>query len=91
AMNPEFKKLEGCPPPGSIAQWAMIKAMKAQGMKIYDMGFCPGHVPLKEHPHYQIWRFKYGFGGDHVEFLPTYGIIMQPIKGKVFHYLKYKK
>ncbi|MFW5803653.1 MAG: lipid II:glycine glycyltransferase FemX [bacterium] len=91
AINPDFKKLEGCPPPGHVAQWEMIKTMKRIGLKNYDMGFCPGPIPNPEHPAYQIWRFKYGFGGMHVEFLPTYVKVLKPISGRVIRYLKYKQ
>ena len=82
AMHPAFKELN-CTSPGPLAQWEMIKFAKQSGAKIYDMGFCPGPEPLKNHPQYNIWRFKYGFGGDHVEFLPIYGKILQPLRGRI--------
>lgn len=90
AIDYRFKDLEGCPSPGQLAQWKMITNAKAQGAKIYDMGFCPGPVPLKEHPAYKIWRFKYGFGGDHVEYLPVYGKAIKPVSGKIFQYWRYR-
>lgn len=90
AINPYFKELN-CTSPGPLAQWEMIKFAKQSGAKIYDVGFCPGPIPIKTHPQYSIWRFKYGFGGDHVEFLPTYGKILKPIRGKLFEFLKYSK
>ena len=64
--------------------------MKNNGVGIYDMGFCPGPVPVLNHPAYNIWRFKYGFGGDHVEFLPTYGKVLDQIKGRAFKLIKNK-
>ena len=88
AINPEFKKLEGCPSPGQLAQWSMITEMKKRDAHMYDMGFCPGPIPDNSHPAYNIWRFKYGFGGTHVQFLPTYGKILHPVKGRFFRYLK---
>jgi len=91
AADSEFKKIEGCPSPGNFAQWEMIRTMKSLGLKVYDMGFCPGAVPYMEHPAYHIWRFKYGFGGKHVQFMPTYGKVMKPVTGRLFQYLKYKK
>lgn len=90
AINPNFKALKGCPSPGPLAQWEMISYVKQKDATIYDMGFCPGPVPDKSHPSYQIWRFKYGFGGYHVQFLPTYGKIINPVRGRIFRYLKYK-
>ena len=91
AINPNFKQLKGCPPPGAIAQWEMIKEMKRRGLALYDMGFCPGPVPDPNHPKYPIWRFKYGFGGEPVEFLPVYGKVIQPIRGRLFYFLNVKK
>jgi lipid II:glycine glycyltransferase (peptidoglycan interpeptide bridge formation enzyme) len=88
AINPEFKNLEGCPSPGQVAQWTMITEMKRRGAVTYDMGFCPGPVPDSAHPAYNIWRFKYGFGGDHVQFLPTYGKVLHPLKGRIFKFLR---
>ncbi len=88
AINREFKNIEGCPSPGETAQWAMIKYMKDKELKIYDMGFCSGEIPDPNNPFYQIWRFKYGFGGDYVEFLPQYGKVIKPISGRIFEYLK---
>ncbi len=87
-INPEFKHLEGCPSPGQVAQWTMIAEMKKRGALKYDMGFCPGAVPLSSHPAYNIWRFKYGFGGDHVQFLPVYGKVLHPLKGRIFKFLR---
>jgi len=91
AADPEFKNINGCPPPGNFAQWEMIRTMKSLGLKVYDMGFCPGAVPYTEHPSYDIWRFKFGFGGKHVQFMPTYGKVLKPVSGRIFQYLRYKK
>jgi len=91
ALDPDYKSLEGCPSPGHLTQWEIIKDMKSKGLNIYDMAFCPGPVPIKEHPQFGIWQFKYGFGGDHVEFLPTYGKILKPISGRIFKLLKHPK
>lgn len=89
AINPDFKSLKGCPSPGPFSQWSMINTMKSRGLKIYDLGFCPGPVPQKEHPNYTVWKYKYDFGGDHVEFLPTYGKVFKPIRGRLFYYKRY--
>lgn len=91
AVNPDYKKLEGCPSPGHYMQWVMIKYMKNKGLKKYDMAYCPGPVPQTDHPNYGIWRFKYDFGGDHVEYLPTYGKAIRPFTGRLFKALKYRK
>ena len=91
AIDPGFKNFEECPPPGNFAQWEMMRSMKAKGLKIYDLGFSPGDIPEKEHPQYEIWRFKYGFGGTYVMFLPVYGKVIRGIRGRLFRYLRYRK
>ncbi len=89
AINPDFKRIEGCPAPGHLTQWEMMVHMKNIGLKTYDLGFCPGPIPVNEHPEYKIWRFKYGFGGKHVQYLPTYGKILHPVIGRLFQCWKY--
>jgi len=69
----------------------MITEMKKRGAIKYDLGFCPGPVPIKTHPSYNIWRFKYGFNGDHILLMPTYGKVLSPLRGHIFQYLRYKK
>lgn len=88
AIDMKYKEYEDCPPPGHLAQWEMITGMKARGASLYDMGFCPGPVPQKEHPSYNIWRFKYGFGGDHVEFFPVYERSFNPVKLRLYKLFK---
>lgn len=91
AINPDYKKLKGCPSPGQISQWEMMKYAKKKGLETYDLNFCPGPVPQEEHPKFNVWTFKYGFGGVHVEYMPTYGKILKPIRGKLFQKLRYRK
>ncbi len=88
AINPDLTSSINCPPPGHFVQWSMIKTMKNYGLKIYDLGFCPENIPAKEHPEFNIWHFKYGFGGKFVQFMPNYGKIIKPVRGKIFHYLR---
>ena len=90
AMDPDFKSIPGCTSPGQIAQWEMIKYLKSINIKIYDLGFCPGPVPVASHPNYPIWRFKYGFGGDHVEYMPVFGKMLKPFRGRLFQLFKYR-
>lgn len=91
AININFKKFSNCPSPGPYAQWLMISKLKERDVKMYDMGFCPGKVPYKEHSKYGIWRFKYGFGGEHVQFMPVFGKVLKPVTGRIFKFLRYRK
>ncbi len=91
AINPNYKNLNGCPAPGHFAQWSIIKCMKSMGLKIYDMAFCPGAIPDENHPNYNMWKFKHGFGGMHILFMPTYMKILKPIRGKLFEKIRYRQ
>ncbi|MFC2152757.1 lipid II:glycine glycyltransferase FemX [Bacteroidota bacterium] len=91
AINPGFKKIENYPSPGPLSVWKIITTFKKKGLKIYDMGFCPGRVPIKGHPNYNVWVYKYSFGGIHVQFMPTYGKIIKPLRGRLFEFLIYRK
>lgn len=64
------------PPMGQLLHWEIIKWLKEKNYKIYDLGGSPGAIPQKEHPNYWVWRFKKGFNGDYVEFLPRYRYIL---------------
>lgn len=90
ALNLDYKKIEGCPAPGQYMQWLMISHLKEREHKLFDMAFCPGPIPINSHPNYNIWRFKHGFGGMHVQFLPTYGKAIKPLMGQVFKFIRYK-
>lgn len=89
-ISPEVSN-KNCPSPGHLLRWEIIRDLKRLGNKIHDMGFCPGPIPIKEHPMYGIWHFKHSFGGDHVEFLPTYGKVLRQLSGRIFKYLMYRK
>jgi lipid II:glycine glycyltransferase (peptidoglycan interpeptide bridge formation enzyme) len=89
AMDPQSKALPECPALGAAAQWAMISAAKKKGLAIYDLGFCPGPVPQQGHSRYNVWRFKYGFGGESVRFASIYGKILHPLWGTIYQKARY--
>lgn len=91
AVNHDYKKHVGSPPPGQYAYWQMIRDLKNTEISYYDLGFCPGPIPQKNHSAYGIWNFKYSLGPNHVQFTPTYGKAIKPIRGRLFKYIKYKK
>lgn len=89
ALNLSYKELDNCPSPGHFIQWIIIKNLREEGISTYDMAYCPGPVPDANHPNLNMWRFKFGFGGKHVQFLPTYGKVINPIRGRILkHWLK---
>jgi len=90
-MNPIVNSDKSIPSPGHFLRWEIINDLKMMGNVIHDMGFSPGPTPIKGHSNYGIWVFKHSFGGDHVEFLPTYGKALKPLRGRLFQYWRYSK
>lgn len=88
AVNHDVTKQKGCPSAGHMAQWQMIQHLKREGHKKYDMAFCPGPVPQKNHPLFDMWRFKFGFGGEYIRFMPIYGKVLNPLTGNIIKHLK---
>ena len=53
-----------------FVQYEIMKAMRDRGSSLYDLGGCEGPEPIEGHPNYGVWRFKHGFRGQFVRFLP---------------------
>lgn len=68
--------------PGAYAlQWQVIKDLKAQGIKRYNLwGIAPAGA--KNHRYAGVTTFKTGFGGEIVEFVPAQDLVV-----KRFRYL----
>ncbi|MBW6480697.1 MAG: peptidoglycan bridge formation glycyltransferase FemA/FemB family protein, partial [Bacteroidales bacterium] len=90
-IDAEYKTMKSCISPGPSSIWSIITTFKNLGYKTYDMGFCPGKIPVESHPHFNIWKFKHNFGPDHMQFMPTYGKVLRPVSGRILQYLIYKK
>ncbi len=59
------------PPTGQVLHFEIMRRLRDQGRRHYDMGGAPGPEPRPDHPNYTVWRFKHEFGGHYVEFLPA--------------------
>jgi lipid II:glycine glycyltransferase (peptidoglycan interpeptide bridge formation enzyme) len=64
--------------PSNLMMWEMIKFGKAQGCQTFDMWGSLGPEPDQKDPWFGFHRFKKGFGGDLVEFLGTYDLVVNP-------------
>ena len=66
--------------PGAYAiQWQVIKDLKKQGVKIYNLwGIAPPNQP--HHRYAGVTTFKTGFGGEVVEFIPAQDIVINQVK-----------
>lgn len=58
------------PGAAQVLQFEIMKRMRDDGHVWYDLGGCEGPVPVEGHPNFGVWRFKYGFVGEFVRFLP---------------------
>lgn len=69
--------------PGAYAlQWQVIKDLKKQGIKRYNLwGIAPKNQP--NHRYAGVTTFKTGFGGEVTEFIPAHDIIIDPIRYKL--------
>lgn len=66
--------------PGAYAlQWQVIKDLKKQGIKRYNLwGIAPKDQP--NHRYAGVTTFKTGFGGRQVEYLPAHDIVIDPLR-----------
>lgn len=68
----------------NLMMWEMIKFGKREGLEILDMWGSLGPEPNKSDPWYGFHKFKKGYGGDLMEFLGTYDLVIEPNLYKVF-------
>jgi lipid II:glycine glycyltransferase (peptidoglycan interpeptide bridge formation enzyme) len=74
ASTREYKELMA----PNLLMWELIKFGKKQGCERLDMWGALGPKPNKKDPWYGFHRFKQGYGGDLVEFLGTYDLVLEP-------------
>lgn len=71
------------PGAAQVVQYEIMKTMRDLGHVWYDLGGCEGPVPMDVHHNFGVWRFKYGFGGRFVRFLPYMRKIRGPFENLV--------
>ncbi len=62
----------------NLMMWEMIRLAQNLGCTSFDMWGSLGPEPDEKDPWYGFHRFKKGFGGDLVEFLGTYDLVLNP-------------
>lgn len=60
----------------NLMMWEMIKFGKANNCKMFDMWGSLGPEPNEKDPWFGFHRFKKGFGGELVEFIGTYDVVI---------------
>lgn len=68
----------------NLLMWEMIIYGKQQGCSMFDMWGSLGPEPDSKDPWFGFHRFKKGYGGDLVEFLGTYDLVMNEPLYKAF-------
>lgn len=68
----------------NLMMWEMIRFGQQQGLKMFDMWGALGPNPDEKDPWFGFHRFKKGFGGELVEFLGTYDLVLNQRQYKVF-------
>lgn len=64
--------LRAVPPAGHVLQYEAMRRMRDLGKRYYNLGGAEGPRPIPGHPNYGVWRFKAGFRGEYVDFLPAF-------------------
>lgn len=62
----------------NLVVWEAIKLGKKIGCKIFDLWGCLGPSPDPKDPWYGFHRFKEGYGGELVEFVGSFDLILKP-------------
>jgi len=62
----------------NLLMWEVIKLGKKLGCKTLDMWGSLGPKPNKKDDWYGFHRFKQGYGGDLVEFIGSYDLVINP-------------
>ncbi len=65
--------------PSNLMLWEAIRWGKKQQAKIFDLWGALGPQPNPNDPWYGFHRFKEGYGGELVEFVGSYDLILNPL------------
>lgn len=67
----------------NLMMWEMIMWAKKQGAKIFDMWGSLGLDPDKSNDWYGFHRFKSGYGGELMQFVGAFDLVLQPKQYKL--------
>lgn len=62
--------------PNYLLQWSMIRWAIESGSRVYDFRGVSGDLS-EDNPHYGLYRFKKGFGGEFTEFVGEYDYVLK--------------
>ncbi|HKC14458.1 MAG TPA: peptidoglycan bridge formation glycyltransferase FemA/FemB family protein [Patescibacteria group bacterium] len=68
----------------NLMMWEVIKWGKKIGLKKFDMWGALGPIPDKNDPWYGFHRFKEGYGPEHIEFVGSYDLVINPVLYEIY-------
>ncbi|MDO8551524.1 MAG: peptidoglycan bridge formation glycyltransferase FemA/FemB family protein [bacterium] len=71
--------------PNQLLHWEAIKLGKRLGLKIYDLWGAYKDSPETKDPWYGVYRFKSGFGGELVNYVGAFDLVLSPLGYKVYN------
>ena len=71
----------------TLMMWEAMKWGKKHNAKHFDLWGCLCPDPDTNHPWYGFHRFKEGFGGELVEFMGSYDLVINPILYNIYNIL----
>ena len=71
--------------PNYLLQWSMMQWAIENNCRVYDFRGVSGDIS-EDNPHYGLYRFKKGFGGDFTEFVGEYDYV----QNKLVHFIAEK-
>jgi len=74
---------KGTPPTGQLLHFEIMRRLRQEGARYYDLGGSPGPVPIRGHSNYDVWRFKHEFGGVFVRAMSSHSKLMSVVAGWV--------
>ena len=80
ASSQEYRELMA----SNLVAWRALQLAKAAGCKRFDFWGSLGPEPDKTDPWYGFHRFKEGYGGELVEFVGTWDLVINPLLYSVY-------
>ncbi len=74
--------------PSNLMMWEMIKFGKQNGCKFFDVWGCLGPDAKESDSFFGFHRFKKGYGGDMMEFLGTYDLVINHSLYPLYRFLE---
>lgn len=71
----------------NLLMWELIRYGKKIGAKSFDMWGALGPKPDPKDPWFGFHRFKAGYGGQLIEFFPTYDLVFHPWRYLIYRQL----